>query len=76
MPLTYQKLKDALNELTPEQLNMQVSIIQILEDNECSLNNIHDCMTADEIESNLNIELDEYDIEPTLPLLILPQISS
>ena len=67
--LTYRNLKEALAELTEEQLDMNVSVLMKLNlpDDEIELHNIKETITADCI---LKLA-EEFDLEPNLPLLIV-----
>jgi len=72
--ITYGQLLDRLKELTPEQLEMNVTIITISQDEDFGLYNLSDTMVASEVSNlpEIDTELftDTID-ESNLPFLIV-----
>ena len=70
MPLTYRKLKNALNELSEKQLDMNISVFQKLSEDEIFLMNVESLEMASQYQDEI-IESGVDDLPDTLPLLVL-----
>jgi hypothetical protein len=71
--MNYYQLREALCELTDEQLKVEVSVLTLLPDEEFSLQNVTSTVLASEapaeIQESLNEALDDEDI----PVLVIDQ---
>jgi hypothetical protein len=71
--MNFYELREALCELTDEQLKVEVSVLTLLPDEEFSLQNVTSTVLASEvpveIQDDLNVALDDEDI----PLLVIDQ---
>ena len=72
MPITYRQLRDRLNELTEEQLDMLASVYVLDMETMC---NVNDTILVNEFTSGYDTEqleewFDVHDVDDNLPLLI------
>lgn len=75
--MTYKTLLEALKELTPEQLDMEASVLTLFPDEEYSLQDIYNYSLVSEAETALNIprhvaeEISDFAEDNQLPLLVV-----